>query len=59
MWQPSNDGLGYWFVIEWLILSGINIKYYKDADYVERFGNERTKEILRNGRIKKILRGRG
>lgn len=42
MWQPSKDGLGYWFVLEWLNVHG-NLKigipnsdYYMDKYYTEK-----------------------
>ena len=33
MWQPSKDGLGYWFVLEWLNVHGkIGISIYNEED---------------------------
>lgn len=44
MWQPSKDGLGYWFVLEWLNVHG-NLKigipnrdYYMDKYCLEKNG---------------------
>lgn len=51
-WQPSNNGLGYWFVIEWLNIHNLGIIYYKDIDYMGIYGNERTREILLKEKIK-------
>lgn len=59
MWQPSNVGLGYWFVIEWLNIHGLGIEYYKDVDYVGIYGDERTRKILLQEKIKaKIKKAR-
>lgn len=51
-WQPSKEGLGYWFVIEWLNIHGLGIVTYNDIDYAGIYGNERTAEILLKERIK-------
>lgn len=51
-WQPSNSGLGYWFIIDWLNLHGLEIAYYKDIDYAELYGNERTRKILLSEKVK-------
>lgn len=51
-WQPTNNGLGYWFIIEWLNIHGLGIVYYKDIDYVGIYGNDRTKEILLKEKLK-------
>lgn len=51
-WQPSSNGMGYWLVIEWLNIHGLDIKIYKDIDYPELYGNQRTKEILLKEKIK-------
>lgn len=51
-WQPSNNGLGYWFIIDWLNLHGLGITYYKDIDYAGIYGNERTRKILLSEKIK-------
>lgn len=51
-WKPSNNGLGYWFVIEWLNIHNLGIIYYKDIDYMGIYGNERTREILLKEKIK-------
>lgn len=51
-WQPSNNGLGYWFVIDWLNIHGLGIEYYKDTDYAGIYGNENTRKILLQEKIK-------
>ena len=51
-WQPSKDGLGYWFIIEWLNIHGLGIVYYTDIDYAGTYGNDRTREILLKEKIK-------
>lgn len=44
MWQPSKDGLGYWFVLEWLNAHGNldigipNRSYYIDKYYTDEHG---------------------
>lgn len=49
-WQPSNDGLGYWFVIRWLNKAGkIGIIAPNIEKYEEIYGDERTREELQNG----------
>lgn len=58
-WQPTNKGLGYWFIIEWLNIHGLGIVYYKDIDYAEIYGNDRTREILTKERIKVKMRKGG
>lgn len=51
-WQPSNNGLGYWFIIDWLKLHGLGIECYRDIDYAGIYGNERTRKILLSEKIK-------
>lgn len=51
-WQPSNNGLGYWFIIDWLNLHGLGITYYKDIDYAGIYGNEQTRKIILSEKIK-------
>lgn len=58
-WQPNKDGLGYWFVIEWLNIHGVGIAYYKDIDYSGIYGNEKTREILIKEKIKAGMRKGG
>jgi hypothetical protein len=46
-WQPSNEGLGYWFVILWLNLYGnIGIQAPNIEQYEQKYGDERTREEL-------------
>lgn len=47
MWIPSKNGMGYWFVIDWLELNGIYIPYKNAEYYRTTYGNERTKELLK------------
>lgn len=51
-WQPTSNGMGYWFVIEWLNIHDLGIVYYTDIDYAGTYGNDRTREILRKEKIK-------
>ena len=51
-WQPSNNGVGYWFIIDWLNLHGLGIECYRDIDYAGIYGNERTRKILLSEKIK-------
>lgn len=47
MWKPTNDGMGYWFVLEWLNVHGNlgigipNIEYY-----LKEYQTEQTKKFL-------------
>lgn len=44
--KPSGEGLGYWFVIDWLNLHGPGI-FYEDAEkYRSAYGNAETEKIL-------------
>ena len=46
-WIPSNDGLGYWFVLKWMNVHGnmdMFIPYYEK--YEEKYGNEVTRKYL-------------
>lgn len=45
-WCPSRDGLGFWFVIEWLNRHGMSIPYSNAQVYAEKYGNSLTKQIL-------------
>lgn len=47
MWQPSRTGMGFWFVIKWLVAHGdLNIPFEREEWYEEKYGNERTKKLL-------------
>lgn len=47
MWQPSKDGLGYWFVLEWLNVHGnMNIGIPNREYYIEKYGTEKEKSLL-------------
>ncbi len=47
MWKPTNDGLGYWFVLEWLNVWGkLGIGIPNREHYLKEYGNERTRKYL-------------
>lgn len=46
MWRPDNKGMGYWFVLDWLALHGINAIYENADSYREAYGNEITAKHL-------------
>lgn len=47
MWQPSKDGLGYWFVLEWLNVHGnLGIGIPNWDYYREKYGTEETDKYL-------------
>lgn len=47
MWQPSKDGLGYWFVLEWLNVHGnLKIGIPNREYYIEKYGTERGRLLL-------------
>ena len=47
MWQPSKDGLGYWFVLEWLNTHGnLGIGIPNWDYYHEEYGTEETDKYL-------------
>lgn len=47
MWQPSKDGLGYWFVIEWLNVHGsLKIGMPDREKYLEEYQTEATRKYL-------------
>ena len=46
-WQPSNDGLGYWFVIKWLNKAGnIGIVAPNIDKYAEKYSDTETENYL-------------
>lgn len=46
-WQPSKDGLGYWFVLEWLNVHGnLKIGIPNREHYLSAFQSEATKQCL-------------
>ena len=48
MWQPSKDGLGYWFIIEWLNAHGnLRIGIPNREYYLNTYKTERTSELLK------------
>lgn len=47
MWQPSKDGLGYWFVLQWLNVHGnLGIGMPNWDYYHEKYGTEETDKYL-------------
>ena len=47
MWQPSKDGLGYWFVLEWLNVHGnLKIGIPNREYYIDKYGISKTEELL-------------
>lgn len=52
MWKPTNDGLGYWFVLEWLNVHGkLGIGTPNREKYLGEYGNERTRKYLESEEI--------
>jgi len=48
MWQPSSNGLGYWFILEWLNKYGsMEIIIPNREKYIEECGDNKTKEYLK------------
>ena len=48
LWKPTNDGLGYWFVLQWLNVHGnTNIYIPEYKHYEEKYGNETTEYYLK------------
>lgn len=47
MWQPSKDGLGYWFVLEWLNVHGnLGIGIPNWAHYYKNYNTKETEKYL-------------
>lgn len=47
MWQPSKDGLGYWFVLEWLNVYGnLGIGIPNWAHYYKNYNTKETDKYL-------------
>lgn len=47
MWQPSKDGLGYWFVLEWLNVHGnLKIGIPNRDYYMEKYCSEENRKYL-------------
>lgn len=50
MWQPSKNGLGYWFVLKWLNVHGnLGIGIPNWDYYHERYGTDETDKYLGGG----------
>lgn len=47
MWQPSKNGLGYWFIIEWLNIHGnLKIGMTDREKYLSEYQTEETRKYL-------------
>lgn len=47
MWQPSKDGLGYWFVLEWLNVHGnLKIGIPNKDYYIDKYCVEENRKYL-------------
>lgn len=47
MWQPSKDGLGYWFVLEWLNAHGnLKIGIPNRDCYMDKYCTEENRKYL-------------
>jgi 3'-phosphoadenosine 5'-phosphosulfate sulfotransferase (PAPS reductase)/FAD synthetase len=47
MWKPTNEGMGYWFVLEWLNVHGhYNIGIPNREKYLSEYQTEETKKYL-------------
>lgn len=47
MWQPSKDGLGYWFVLEWLKVHGnLKIGIPNRDYYMDKYCSEENRKYL-------------
>lgn len=45
-WKPSKNGIGYWFILDWLALHGIVIPYKNEEYYRKKYGNTTTTKLL-------------
>lgn len=53
MWQPSQDGLGYWFVLKWLNIHGnLGIGIPNEEYYLSTYQSEKTNKFLE---VKELL----
>lgn len=49
-WQPSDKGLGYWFVLEYLNKYGDMEIIVPDREkYIAEYGDTKTEEYLKGG----------
>ncbi len=47
LWKPSNKGLGYWFVMQYINMHGNTKMYIPNYDkYEKEYGNEKTQKYL-------------
>lgn len=48
MWQPSKDGLGYWFVLEWLNVHGnLKIGIPNRDCYMDKYCSDENRKYLK------------
>lgn len=53
MWQPSKDGLGYWFVLEWLNVHGnLKIGIPNRDYYMDKYCTEENRKYLKENHKK-------
>lgn len=45
-WCPSKEGLGFWFVIEWLNKHGLGIRYKDAQKYRNKYSTIQTEQLL-------------
>ena len=46
MWKPTNDGMGYWFVLEWLNVHGnLGIGIPNREHYLKEYQTEQTRKF--------------
>ena len=47
MWKPTNDGMGYWFVLEWLNVHGnLGIGIPNREHYLKEYQTEQARKFL-------------
>ena len=47
LWKPSNEGLGYWFIMQWMNIHGNLKMYIPDYErYEKKYGNDITRRHL-------------
>lgn len=48
LWEPSNNGLGFWFVLEWLnVHGGLKIEIPNREHYIRTYGSIETGNFLK------------
>jgi hypothetical protein len=47
MWKPTNEGMGYWFVLEWLNVHGhLKIGIPNRDKYMQKYQTDETRKYL-------------